>query len=502
MPLVTSFSGQILDDVYVLEVASPPTIQGVQVGIVGLVGLFQMGLPGAVYSISDYPTAVRKLGPSSASVGGPMAIQNLLRQNCGNIQVVPVFGAGAAAAAVTLYDAQATPGTLGTLTAAQANPQSGVMQQLLGNYPNNWTVSVTLPSTPNGTFNLTITAGSIVENYVAVTPANWASKVNAASAVAIVTQPATPSTNTAAAGNFAFTGGTTGTLTAGSATDTAIIGSVGSGGTTTGIATLATLPQNAINIVLAAEYSSATVNAALASLANTNDCIAVVCAPSGQTVSQTQVLAASVVQDNVCYADGWTTCYDADQGINRTCAPTALIAGMASQLPPQNSWGNQSISGTQGLVVPRSRADMTTLQQSNVLCLCNQIPRGGFGTRSGIASNGSDLYVRRMRYFLEFSILNAMGWAVDALQTQSATDLLRQQVVQVIGTFLTNLAASNPPAIANYQVTCNTAINTPTSIAAGQLNVSVVVQLLAAAKQIFISANISPSAQIVSSNTN
>lgn len=503
MPIVSFLVGPQLPDVYVQEIASPPTIIGQPVGTVALVGTFQQGIPGCIYSISDYQTAVRLLGPSSASVGGPMALQNLLRQKCGNIQAVPVFGSGAAAASVTLLDAQTTPGTLGTITAAQQNPQSGSMAQMFGNYPNNWTVTVSQPSTPNGTFNLTINAGTVTERYQGVTPANWAATVNAASQVAIVTQPSTPSSNVAAAGAFSLTGGACGTLTAGSATDTAIVGSVGGGGAATGLALLGTLAPNSIQFVLAAEYSSATVNAALAGLANSILCIAIVCGPSAQTVSQLQALQV-YAQDNVVYVDNWTTCYDADQGANRLCAPNALLAGMVSQQGPNQDFGNKQISSTLGLPVQRSRNDMLTLQESGILSLANVIPRGGFGSRNGIASNGSGAYIRRMRYFLEFSIMNAMGWAVGQPQTINANDPLRAQVAQVISTFLNGLASPLNAAnqiIAGFSVVCDTTNNSAAQIQANLLNVNVTVQLQAPANVILISANISPTAGLTAQSS-
>jgi uncharacterized protein len=495
MSIVTSLAGQVLDDVYILEVASPPTIQGVQVGVVGLIGTFNQGIPGALYSISDYPTAVRLLGKSDATVGGPIAIQNLLRQNCGNIQVTPVFGSGAAAASVDLLDGSTTPGTLGTLTAAQLHPQTGALTAMLGAGANAFSATVSNVNVTAGTFTLTVN-GATTETYAGLMPATWAATVNAASSVVLVSQPATPSVNLPAAGSFAFSGGSNGSTTS-NALDTAIIGSVGSGGVATGIALLTSLASDAINIVFAAEYSSSAVNAALAAYASTNDAIAVVCAPASQTVAQTVTAKGTISQDNVAFIDGWTTCFDADLGASRLCAPTALVAGMASQLGPQMSWGNKKVLGTLGLAVSRSRADMATLQNAGVLCLSNSIPAGGFGTRSGVASDGSDVYVRRMRYFLEFSIMNNMGWAVDALQSASANDPLRANVTQSIATFLQGLSNPIDPSmrvIDSFTVTCNLTNNPPTQIAAGVLAVNVVVRLLSAAKQIVISCNISTSA--------
>jgi phage tail sheath protein FI len=496
MPIVQSVAGQILDDVYVIEVPSPLAIQGVQVGIVGLVGTFRQGIPTGIYSISDYPTAVRLLGASAVLIGGPMAIQNLIRQGCGNIQVVPVFGTGAEPASVNLLDGSATPGILGTITAAQAHPQTGVMTPLLGWGPNSWSVAVTQPTTPNGTFNLTINNGSVTESYTGLTPATWAATINAASAIAIVSQPATPSALPAASGNFLLSGGSSGALTTSALQDAAIIGSVGTTGQATGLALLQTLAPDAINLALPAEYSSAAVNAAFANYAETNDAIVSLCATQGSTVATTITQKSLISQDNVAFVDGWTTCYDSDVGANRVCAPNALAIGMAAQLAPQKSWGNKSIYGTQGLVITRSNADMATLQQAGVLCLANKIPRGGFGTRSGVASDGSDLYVRRMRYFLEFSIMDAMGWAVNELQSTQPNDKLRGDITQTINTFLSGLASPTDPALAvidSFLVTCNLTNNPVAQIAAGKLSVSVKVKLLAAAAMIIISIDASTS---------
>ena len=517
MPIVSSIAGNILDDVYIVEVSSPPAIQGVPAGIVGLVGTFQQGVPTGVYSISDYATAARLLGPSSPFVGGPVAIQNLLRQGCGDIKVVPVFGPDASPAVLALYDGASTPNFVGQLTAAQPHPQQGGKVPLIGPGPNGWSATVTQPATPNGTFNLTIN-GSVVEKYTGLTAATWQSVVNANSTIVIASGPSTPAGTVPAPGSFQFIGGNGGGTPIGQGDpgapdiyqppqpgpilDSAMIGDVDQSGQATGLALLATLGDGAVNLIFPAEYSSDAVNAAFANFATRNDCMAALCAQSGSTVSQTIAAKALISQDNVAFCDGWSICSDADLASPRVCAPTALVMGMASQLGPQLSWGNKAISGTQGLAIARSRLDLIELQEAGVLCLANSIPAGGFGTRSGVASDGSDLYVRRMRYFLEFSVMSHMGWAVDALQSTSATDPLRQNISQAISTFLEGIAAPLDPTlkvIDTYSVTCNKSNNPDAQIAAGQLSVRVVVRLLAAAKQIVISCDISTSSIVTTS---
>ena len=503
MPLVSTIAGQVLDDVYVVEVPSPPTIQGVQVGTVGMVGTFSQGIPTAIYSISDYPTAVRLLGKSQEYLGGPIALQNLLRQRAGNIQVVPVFAPGAQAARATLYNTDATPQEYGILTAAQRHPQTGGMVPLYGDGPNNWKITVKVPSTPNGTFSLSIDTGDVVETFDGLSSFDWVNTVNAKSNLVLAKPPESgPSMGNINPGSFYFFGGSGTQFPQPSDMDAAMIGSVAPDGTATGLQLLATRAPGDINILFAAEYTSYDVNSAIINIAYTNNCIALLSAHSNDGVSQIVSQANGYNKDNVALVDGFTYCYDADTASTRSCSPTSLVAGMASRLGPQYSWGNKPIFGTQGLVTPRSTADLVTLQQAGVLCLSNSIPRGGFGTRSGIASDGSELYVRRMRYFLEFSIMSKMGWAVDALQSTSSADPLRRDVTQAIARFLNTLANPVDPTqkvIDSFVVTCNKTNNPDEQIAQGLLNVSVVVRLLAAARQVVISANISTSAITASS---
>lgn len=486
MPIVQSIAGQILDDVYLIEVPTPPAIQGIPVGTIGLVGAFQQGISTGIYTISDYATTVRMLGKSTPDFKGALAIQNLIRQGAGDIRVVPAFGSTATAASCTINDGQTPAGELGTLTAAAPHPQTGIMTELVGPGPNAWVVSVSAGATA-GTFNLTIQNPAGNEVYIGLTPTNWASIINGKSNIVIITTPQTPSTNVAAAGDFSFTGGTVGTVD-----DTAYIGSVNANGSRTGLALLETINPN---LVLAAETGSAAINSAIATFANNKNCIGIVCAPKDSTVAAIKTAKSTITQDNVVFCDGWATYFDQDQGINVVCAPTAPIAGMAAQLAPQKSWGNKRIYGIQGLLYPRSKPELAELQMAGILALDGSIPRGGFGTRSGISSDGStDIYIRRMRYFLEISVMNSMGWAVDELQSTNPKDKLRGDIKRSIETFLYGLAYPSEPAlkiIDSYLIVCDLSNNPLDQIAAGKLSVTVKVRLLAAAKQIVISAEIS-----------
>ena len=481
MPIVSSILGQILDDVYTIETKSPPNIQGIQAGIIKMAGTFTKGILGAVYTIDDYASAVRLLGPSTLAVDGPLNLQALINQKAGGTLVVPVFGSTAVSAKVTLQDS--TTGNVLVLTAAQIHPQTGVLAAILGTDANSMTA--TIANSTGTTFDLAISYGGTVESYTGLTLANMIATINAASKIVIASLPASPSSNLPKNGAFSFAGGTNGT-----AADADFVGTIDASGNRTGLKSLEVVTGN---LVFAANQSSAAVNAAVAVHANNYNCIGLVCTSVNSTVTSTTA-ANTYAQDNVAFLDGWRTMFDADTGSNRNIAPMALVAGMASQKAVYKSWGNKAIYGTLAAVTPRSTSDLSTLQAAGVLCVCDNIPRGGVGTRSGVASDKSDLVTRQMRYFLELSVMSSMGWAVDEMQSTDPKDPLRKNIKSSIDTFLSPMANPLDPAdkaIDSYLTICDLSNNPVDQIAAGKLSVNVKVRLLGIAKQIVIYADIS-----------
>jgi hypothetical protein len=491
MPIVDSMAGQVLDDVYVIETTSAQNIQGIQTGIIKMVGTFTKGIPGAVYSLSDYATAVRKLGPSTAEVEGPLALQALINQKAGGLRVVPVFGSSAAAASLTIEDSETTPGNVLILTVAQAHPTTGIMTAILGTNANQ--MVATVANSIDTTFDLTISYGSTSETYTGLTIADMVSTINAASAIVIASLPTSVSSELPKAGTYQFSGGLNGT-----AADADFIGTIDGSGKRTGLKALEPITGN---LVFAANQNSTAINTALGAHGNNYDCIPLVCAPINSAVAAT-VSANTLKQDNVAFCDGWRTMYDSDTGTNRNIAPTVLVAGMAAQLAVHKSWGNKAIYGTLAAVTTRSTDELKTLQQGGILCVCDNIPRGGVGTRSGIASDGSDIYVRRMRYYLEISVMSAMGWAVDEMQSSEKNDPLRKDVKQSVETFLSPMANPIDPKnkmIDSYLVVCDLSNNPADQVAAGKLSVNTKVRLLGTAKTIIIYADISQSTITTSS---
>jgi hypothetical protein len=494
MPIVQSILGQILDGVYAIETQSPPSIQGISTGIIKMAGSFSKGIPGAVYSESNYPSAVSDLGPSLATVDGPICLQALFYQKAGGVQVAPVFGVGAGPASITLQDSQITPGNVLTLTAADPNPQTGAMSKLYGTDANQMTATVAQGI--GSLWNVTIAYGNQSETYTGLTNATAVATINAASQISIASLPTSPSSQVPKAGSFTFTGGSNGT-----AGDSDFVGTVDGSGNRTGLKALEPVTGN--SVLVANQYSS-TINTALSVHGNSFNCIPCMAAPPNSTVASTTTANNYAAQDNVAFCDGWRTILDADTGLSRQVSPAVWVAGMAAQLPVYKDWGNKTIYGSTGAVTPRSSTDLATLQQAGVICVTDGIPRGGCGTNNGTAADGSDIYIRAMRYFEELSIMNSLGWAVDEMQSDDIDDPLRNDVLHSVSNFLQqqcpkNPSATNPKVINSFSVVCSIVNNPDSEIVAGHLNLAITIKLLGSAHKIIIYANISPSAVTVSS---
>jgi len=207
MPVVQDTGPQTLDDVYVILTNPPQAIQGVNTSAVGLVGTCTRGIPGVIYNFRSYPQAVQTVGPSSLTVTGPIAIQNLIRQKCGDIYFVPVFGATAAAATLALQDATSAPVLV--LTYADQNPQTGDLQPSFGTFGNGAT-AVVVQGTNAGTFNLTVTSpdGRQVDTFIGLTPSGAVAAINATAKVAIASFPIVSAPGVAPTDTTVATGGT------------------------------------------------------------------------------------------------------------------------------------------------------------------------------------------------------------------------------------------------------------------------------------------------------
>lgn len=611
MPVIPSIGGQILDDVYLLLTNPPQSLAGVNTSAVGVVGTCLRGIPGAVYNFGSYGQAVQSIGPSSLAVTGPLALQNLIRQKCGDIYFVPAFGAGAAAASITLSDATSTPALI--LTVGDANPQTGTLQASFGTLGNAATAVVAAGGSA-GEFNLTVTSpdGRRVDTFTNLTLANMVATINLTAKAAIASlpsvpnptgaptttpsatggtlaagavygkwtwtnangetlasqeftvtiptgstgsftfEPATgaptsatgfklylssatgtetfstdgattttvvtvtalptagaaspPTVNTAAisgaavpaAGSFTFSGGSQGAATV----DGDYIGTTLPSGAKTGLAALATVGSK-LSFVLAAEQSSAAINAAVQAFGAANNCEPLICLPQGTTASAAITSVATYSQAGMAVCYPWQTVYDPDIQANRTSAPTSFAAGVGAALAPSQSFGNKPVLGSVATDVALSETDISNLVAANIMVVGVSIPAGGIGIRNGQDSTGVQMFVKRMQYFLSQGIQSALGTYVDQLQSTSSNDPLRRNVRGSVGMFLQSLMGDYNAGVLgqidNYSVTCDLTNNTPQSIASDELFCDTAVNLLSNAGKIYVRANIGQGVQITSS---
>ena len=495
MPITTNTSGQVLDDVYVLLTNPPQSIQGVNTSAVGVVGTTSRGIPGAVYNFGDYGTFVSKLGISAADLTGPIAVQNLIRQKSGDIYFVPVFGTTASAASVTLKDAAST--SILTLTFADTNPQTGVLDPSFGTDGNAATVTVTAGT--GSEFNIAIsTADGRSDTFVGLTTATAVTTINASATTCVASTPTGAGTDSPAAGVFNFSGGSNGT-----AADTDYVGSTSASGQKTGLAALESVGDQ-LSFVFAAEQSSSVVNAAVKTFGSTYNCIPVICDPQGTLPSAAETDVVTQAQKGTIFAYPWQYVYDADIQQNRIAAPTSIAAGVGSALGPEQSLGNKTVQGVLATDVQLSPTDISNLVSANLMVVGVKIPAGGIGIRNGQDSTGAQVFVTRMQYFVAKTVESGLGPYVDQLQSTSANDPLRRNVRGSVGMFLQSLMGDPNQGyvgqIDSYSVVCDLTNNSTTTIANDELIVDVSVNLLSNAGKIYVRANIGQGVLTTTSN--
>jgi hypothetical protein len=138
-------------------------------------------------------------------------------------------------------------------------------------------------------------------------------------------------------------------------------------------------------------------------------------------------------------------------------------------------------AGTAPFIAPFSGAEIGQLQAGRISVVAKPAPGGNYvGLNTGVNSSSNPasapVEYSTMTNFLSKSFASSLGKYVGANQGTRPDDRVRQAVRKDFNTFLQGLANNN--AINAFSVTCDLTNNTPTGIAAHQLNANVLVNYL------------------------
>lgn len=170
--------------------------------------------------------------------------------------------------------------------------------------------------------------------------------------------------------------------------------------------------------------------------------------PAGDTINNAVSVKASAGIDSYAFKllfGDWVYFLDTVNGLTRLISPQGYIAGLMSNLSPQNSTLNKQLQGVVGTQksyqnLQYSGAELQVLGSAGIDVIANPVPGGSyFGARFGhnTSSNAvvhGDNYTRMTNYIA--STLNAgMGLYVGRLQSVSG----RREAAATLSTFFSNL---------------------------------------------------------------
>lgn len=219
--------------------------------------------------------------------------------------------------------------------------------------------------------------------------------------------------------------------------------------------------------------------------------------PAGDTITNAATTKATAGIDSYAFKllfGDWVYFNDQTNGVTRLISPQGFIAGLLSNLAPQNSTLNKQlygIVGTQKSYANQiySSAELQQLAVAGIDIITNPIPAGSqFGARLGHnsssnpATNG-DNYTRMTNY-LAATLAAGMGIFVGKLQSQQPNDPLRAQVKATVDNFLQSM--KDQGQIDDFTTQCNVANNPPSRVSLGYLQDDVTVRYLSVVEKLLV----------------
>lgn len=231
--------------------------------------------------------------------------------------------------------------------------------------------------------------------------------------------------------------------------------------------------------------------------------------PSGDSISNAVTTKSTAGVDSyagkVLFGD-WVYWLDTYNGVTRVVSPQGFVAGLLSNLSPNNSSLNKQLQGIVGTQKSNnnqqySSAELQLLGIAGIDLITNPVPSGSyFGARFGHNSSSNpvingDNYTRMTNY-IAYTLSAGMGKFVG--QLQSAT--VRSQAAATISAFLDNLQQQgmigDPNGGAAYSVQIDANNNPGSRVALGYLQADVKVKYLAVIEKFLINVEGGTSVQI------
>ena len=489
----------VVPDLYV-QIVPPLTqyLNGLPTNILGIVGTASWGpvnSPTTVGTLSQFGALFGNVNARKYDLG--TAVACAFQQGANNFRVVRVTdGTDVAASIVVLTNCI-------TFTS-----------KYTGTFGNGITVTVS-PGSQASTFKVVVGAPGLVpeafDNIGAGLSGNaiWMAMANAINngtnalrgPSQIIVATAGAGTTAPASAAYTCTGGTDGVTT--------ITGAVLIGQDTIPRKGMYALRTTGASLAMLADCDDSTTWAAQVAFGLSEGVSMIMTGPSGDSISNAVSAKSTAGIDSyaakLLFGD-WVYWLDTYNGYLRVVSPQGFVAGLLSNLSPEQSSLNkrlQGVVGTQKSYVNQqySAADLQSLGIAGIDLITNPVPGGSyFGPRFGHNSSSNpvtngDNYTRMTNY-IAYTLNSGMGKFVGLLQSTS----VRAQANATISAFLSNMEQAgmigDPNGGASYSVQIDATNNPGSRVALGYMQADVKVKYLAIIEKFLINLEGGTSVQI------
>lgn len=490
----------IVPDLYVQIV--PPQVallNGVPTNVLGIVGTASWGpvnSPAVFGSMADYSRIFGQIQNRKYDMGTIVATAVL--QGASNFRGVRVTdGTDVAASAVIQTNCL-------TLTGKYTGTTGNSIQATLstGSQANTSRVTIALPGFQPEVFdNIPGTANALWVNMAnAINNGNSALRPKSDLVVA-----------SAGAGTAALTPATV-TLTGGTDGATTITGATLIGADTTTRTGMYSLRNTGASVGVLADCDDSTTWTTQVAFGLSEGIYMVGVGPSGDTISNATTVKATAGIDSYAFKllfGDWIYWLDTVNAVTRLVSPQGFIAGLLSNMSPEQSSLNKQLYGvvaTQRSIQNRvySGAELQLLGQAGIDVITNPVPGGNyFGARFGHNSSSNpvifgDNYTRMTNY-IAYTLNAGMGRFVGKLQGLDPTDATRSGAKATVDSFCAGMKQQN--MIDNFSSICDLSNNLPSRIALGYMQMDVKVRYLSVVEKFLVNLEGGQSVQVARVNT-
>ncbi|EJN07789.1 tail protein [Herbaspirillum sp. YR522] len=496
----------VVPDLYVQIV--PPQVallNGVPTNVLGIVGTATWGpvnAPSIGGSMADYARIHGQIQNRKYDMGTQVAVAVL--QGAANFRFVRVTD-GTDLAATVVVQASCL-----TLTAKYTGTTGNALQATLGagSQANTSRITLALPGYQPEVFDNIPGTGNALWVNMAAAINNGNGALRGKSDLVVATAGA--GTAALAAATVTLAGGTDGV--------TSITSSVMLGVDTANRSGMYSLRNTGASIALLADLDDSTSWTTQVSFGLSEGIYMVGVGPAGETITNAASVKATAGIDSYAFKlllGDWIYWLDTVNGLTRLVSPQGFVAGLMSNMSPEQSSLNKQLYGivaTQRTIQNRvySGAELQVLGQAGIDVVTNPVPGGnyfgarfGHNTSSNAVTNG-DNYTRMTNY-IAYTLNAGMGKYVGKLQSVQKDDPTRSAAKATVDSFLAGMKQSTSGTglgmIDDFSTICDLSNNSVARINTGYMQMDVKVKYLSVVEKFLINLEGGQSVQVARVST-